>query len=324
MRKRTMACVTAALLISLAPVAALALAPYEQDFEGLDQSSLTALADDGWLVFGNVFTPGGAYLYGYGPFPAPNDGAAFCAIAVGEGGDEQGIQQLAVYSDYNNTDHAVGNIIESNVFQEQTITAGDVDLIWRFAFQAKLGNIDGASTALAFIKTLDPSSGWALTNFLTVDMTSIPETWGGYSLTIAIDGDLVGQILQFGFANTATNYESSGIFYDNVRFEVVGQAAVPDGATLAGAMLKQNYPNPFNPSTTIDFALERPGFVDLVVLDLAGRRIATLHEGELAAGGHSRVWDGRADTGAMVASGQYRYVLTTASGQVSRSMILLK
>lgn len=320
-----MACVTVALLISLAPAAASALAPYEQDFEGLDISSLTALADDGWLVFGNVSTPGGVYLYGYGPFPAPNDGAAFCAIAANEGGDEQGIQQLSVYSDYNNTaEHTAGNLVESNVFQEQTIAAGDVDQTWRFAFQAKLGNIEGASTAVAFIKTLDPSNNYALTNFLTVDMTSIPETWGGYFLTIDITSDLVGQILQIGFANTATNFESSGIFYDNVRFEVVDQTTVPDGGALAGAALHQNFPNPFNPSTTIGFALERPGPVDLVVVDLAGRRIATLHAGELAAGEHRLVWDGRSDSGALAASGQYRYVLTTSTGRVSRSMVLLK
>jgi hypothetical protein len=47
MRERTMACVTAALLISLAPVAALALAPYEQDLGSLDSSSLSALAASG-------------------------------------------------------------------------------------------------------------------------------------------------------------------------------------------------------------------------------------------------------------------------------------
>ena len=80
-------------------------------------------------IFANVFAPGGVtYLYGYGVFPAPNSGPpfAFCTIAAGEGGPAQGAQQLVVFSDYNNVDHGVGNIIESNVFQEQTIDAGDV------------------------------------------------------------------------------------------------------------------------------------------------------------------------------------------------------
>ena len=46
-----------------------------------------------------------------------------------------------------------------------------------------------------------------MTNFIQVDMTSIPATWDNYSISLAIDAGLVGQILQFGFANTATNYE---------------------------------------------------------------------------------------------------------------------
>lgn len=202
----------------LVPATSLALTPYNQDFEGLDQGASNALADDGWLVFGNVFGPDWSYWYGYGPFGAPNDGAAFCAIVIGEGGPDQGTQQISVFSDYNNANHADGAYIEANVFQEQTITAGDVGAIWIFEFDAKLGNLEGETTALAFIKTLDPGAGYAMTNFITEDMTNTPTSWTGYSISIFIDDDLAGQILQFGFANTATNYEGSGVFYDNVSF----------------------------------------------------------------------------------------------------------
>ncbi len=172
----------AALVVCLAPVSLADLSPYSQDFEGLDRMDTGALAADGWLVFGNVFDSGGGYLYGYGPFPAPNDGAAFCAIDEGQGGPSQGAQQLSVYSDYNNTDHdpKVGNLIESNVFQEQVVGPADVGSTWLFKFDAKRGNIEGATTALAFFKTIDPDAGFALTNFITIDMTSIPDTWGSY------------------------------------------------------------------------------------------------------------------------------------------------
>jgi hypothetical protein len=184
----------------------------------LDQADPGALANDGWLVFGNVFDPGGGYLYGYGPFPAPNGGEAFCAIAAGEGGPEQGAQQLSVYSDYANADHGNGNLIEANVFQEQIVAAEDVGTTWKFEFQAKRGNIEGQTTALAFIKTLNPDD-FSLSNFITVDMTNIPDTWGGYSLSIEIDDTLPGHIFQIGFASTATNYEGSGIFYDNINLD---------------------------------------------------------------------------------------------------------
>jgi hypothetical protein len=218
----------AALILGLTAVTGWAdLAAYDQDFEGLVQADPDALANDGWLIFANVFDGGnGGFLYNYGPFPAPNGGAAFSAIDTGQGGPEQGAQQLSVYNDYNNGDHANGNIIEANVFQEQMVGNPEIGETWVFEFDAKLGNLEGGSTALAFIKTLDPNNGYALTNFVTVDMTAIPTTWATYWISLEIDASLVGQILQFGFLNTATNYEGSGVFYDNVTFESTGPVSI--------------------------------------------------------------------------------------------------
>jgi len=220
--------ILAGAFLLLAPAASLAdLAPYTQDFEGLDQQSPSALADDGWLIFANVFGPDWAYWYGYGVFPAPNGGPGFSGIDLGQGGAEQGDQQLVVYSDYNNPDQGNGAFIEANVFQEQTIGAADLGGTWIFEFDAKRGNIEGASFARAFFKTLDPNAGYMLTNFITVDMTNIADEWGSYWISIFIDPGLEGQILQFGFLATATNYEGSGILYDNVGF---GRA--PLGASI--------------------------------------------------------------------------------------------
>jgi hypothetical protein len=313
----------ATLLICLVPVAAQAVVAYSQDFEGLGQLDPNALASDGWKVFGNVSSPTGTYLYGYGVYVAPNDGSGFCQIDINQGGIEQGFQQLSVYSDYNNGDHALGNIIESNVFQEQTVTAGDVGKTFKFTFDAKLGNLVGPSTAAAFIKTINPAAGYALTNFISLDMTATPATWAGYSISIPIDASLVGQLLQFGFLNTASLYVSSGVFYDNVVFAEDTLSDVPSGLA-PGVSLRQNYPNPFNPSTRIEFSLAEAGDVELSVFDLAGRRIATLQQGSLAAGDHYVTWNGRTDAGLPVATGRYNYVLKTRAGESTRSMVLLK
>jgi hypothetical protein len=325
MKNRATAILVAAVLICLIPAASHAtLAPYSQDFEGLDATSPTALSGDGWLVYGNVFTPDWIYIGGYGAFPAPNHSLAFCQIVTDQGGPEQGLQQLVVFSDYENLDHAAGNWIESNVYQEQTIAQEDTGTVWAFAFNAKRGNIEGASTAFAFIKTLDPDNGYATTNLITVETTAIDTLWGGYGMSIAIADTLAGQLLQFGFYNVATNYEGSGIFYDNLGFRQISATDVPDGASAIGATLLQNYPNPFNPRTRIEFAIERPGPVDVSVYDLAGRRIATVYRGELAAGQHAVTWDGKTDTGNPASAGLYHYVLKTTAGQVSRSMVLVK
>jgi hypothetical protein len=184
------------------------------------QSDPNALGNDGWLVYGNVFGLDWTWWYGYGPNPAPNNpGApAFSLIAAGQGGPAQGAQQVVVFSDYNNGDHP-NAYIESNFYQEQMIGVADVGQTWVFMFDAKLGDLAGGSTALAFIKTLDPAAGYAMTNFITEDMTTTPTTWTGYSISITIDSGLVDQILQFGFSNIATNYEPSGVYYDNVTFQ---------------------------------------------------------------------------------------------------------
>lgn len=226
--------------ISFVPVSNAALVNYSQDFEGMNQTDPGVLGADGWLVFGNVFSSGGDYLYDYGPFIAPNACAAglepaFSCVAAGEGGPAQGAQQLVAFSDYKNFDHAIGNLIESNLFQEQTIDAADVGKTMLFNFDAKKGDIAGSSTALAFIKTVDPSAGYALTNFITIDTTSLPITWGTYSLSISIDASLNGQLLQFGFLNTASDYNPSGVVYDNVNFGAV--VPVPAAFWLFGSGL---------------------------------------------------------------------------------------
>jgi len=57
-------------------------------------------------------------------------------------------------------------------------------------------------------------------------------------------------------------------FTEFQQFDVV---AIPVGVVLA-----DNYPNPFNPTTTLQFSISDPGFVDLEVFDVLGRRVATL------------------------------------------------
>lgn len=326
MAHRTPAALVAALLL-LAPARGhTAVSAYTQNFEGLLQTNPNALAADGWLVFGNVFDPTGTtWLYGYGPFPAPNTGAAFCAIATGQGGADQGTQQLSVYSDYNNQTpqgHAGGYRIESNVFREQTISIADVGTRWVFLFDAKLGNLTGSTTALAFIKTLDPNSGYALTNFKQRDMTTIPATWSRYWLAITIDAGLVGQILQFGFLNNASNNEGSGVFYDNLSWEENYTTDVAGMARVGGPELLATAPNPFVRSTRIAYSISLRGPMDLSIYDVLGRRIAVLFRGEGEPGSHVATWDGRSSDGRLAPAGVYRCVLQTAEGSKARRMVL--
>ena len=198
MRSKVKVMFSVAALLCVLSAASFAQVPYLQDFEGLAPVD-GSLAADGWKIFGNVFSPTGGYLYGYGVFAAPNNIGNWCDIVSGEGGPDQESQQLVAYSDYANGDHAVGNLIEANLFQEQVIPAGATGM-WYFTFDAKMGNLAGASTAIAFIKVLNPATGYSMTVFNTADMTNTPATWTGYMLTVDVTG-LEGPISGNGVAH---------------------------------------------------------------------------------------------------------------------------
>ena len=241
---------------------------YQQDFEALDAADAAALDADGFKVFASVWgsATGDAtvgtdvFIYQYGPFPAPNGGAAFSAIAGGEGGLEQGAQYLNAYSDYANADQApdgacgpnFGCTLSTNVFREFVpdplfdpdggIDASNIGQTWTFSFDAKSpfadgifdaqdgngGDFNNPQSAYAFIKTLDPNNNYAATNDIRVDMTNISNTdWARFTISLDLtDPALQGQIFQFGFNATSRDYFNSGVFYDNVCFSENGDDCV--------------------------------------------------------------------------------------------------
>jgi len=87
----------------------------------------------------------------------------------------------------------------------------------------------------------------------------------------------------------------------------------------SGFALSQNYPNPFNPSTVISFHLPVNSHVTLKVFDVNGREVATLVEGEMAAGNHAVRFTPRD-----LAGGIYFYQLTTGKFSQTRKAILLR
>ena len=233
MRFPNIAPLAAAAMLSLASLSThAALSSYSQNFESLVATSGSALSGDGWKVFANVYNPDTTVAYSYGPFNAPNGTPGFSSVATGQGGPAQGNQQLVVYSDYNNGDQANGLRIEANVFRQQTIAAADAGTTWVFEFDAKHGDLVPNSTAFAFLKTLDPLSGFATTNFLQIETTSISADWNHYSVSLPIIAALSGQLIQYGFSATATAYTASGTFYDNVSFAPVTAVPEPEAFTM--------------------------------------------------------------------------------------------
>jgi hypothetical protein len=133
-----------------------------------------------------------------------------------------------------------------------------------------------------------------------------------------------------GYNSSESTLDVSSLSNGNVNFVLsspavlsVGAPATPDRFTL-----EQNYPNPFNPSTTIDFTMPATGNATLRVFNLIGQEIATLVNGQVAAGANRVFWNGRDAAGRSMASGLYFYRLkATAGGQEftqMRKMVLMK
>jgi len=157
-------------------------------------------------------------------------------------------------------------------------------------------------------------------------------------------GDLPGNILcnaakpQYDPMSAIMNNEAYVVWADgrsSGKTEILGLYAQklnngsanddPTAPPVGNAILDQNYPNPFNPTTTISFSLSRNSkHVTLQVYNLKGQLVNTLFSGDLPAGKHSIVWDGKDKNHQGVASGMYFYRLSTDNSNLQRKMLLMK
>lgn len=119
----------------------------------------------------------------------------------------------------------------------------------------------------------------------------------------------------------ANNSAGAGLWSEVFSFETGTIVSTgPDTEQPGGVELAQNYPNPFNPGTYIRYTLDAPDFITLSVYSVSGQNVATLEQGQRAAGTHSTFFDASA-----LSSGVYIYRLETGSGQVlQRRMTLVK
>lgn len=97
-----------------------------------------------------------------------------------------------------------------------------------------------------------------------------------------------------------------------------------DAPAPAALALYPPRPNPFSGTTRLRLDLPAAGRVQLSVYDLTGRRVATVLEGDLAAGTHRPIWNGWNDTGTELPAGRYWARVATAGGARSVPFLLLR
>ena len=101
----------------------------------------------------------------------------------------------------------------------------------------------------------------------------------------------------------------------------------PTGAEevpVSDRVLLSAYPNPFNPHLTVTFSLPVEIRGSIIVLDVLGRRVRLLREGQFACGVDVIRWDGKDDQGLEVSSGVYFVRLEAAEELKTKKVVLLR
>ncbi|MCC6651012.1 MAG: T9SS type A sorting domain-containing protein, partial [Candidatus Eisenbacteria bacterium] len=155
---------------------------------------------------------------------------------------------------------------------EVLLAGGSTDLTWSAADNVGVAEVDlflsrdGATGTYETIATAVPNTGtysWNVTS---------PYTSTAWLRVVARDAA----------ANTAADTS-------NASFAILAATGV-DGGPVTAYALSPVFPNPMRSGGTFAFALPRGGHVKLAILDVQGRQVMSLADGEYAAGRHSLGW----------------------------------
>lgn len=121
--------------------------------------------------------------------------------------------------------------------------------------------------------------------------------------------------------------ERDGAFVDDVavlRLTNGGTVSTSDAPAGRVTSLGLPSPNPTRAGLRVERVIARAGAVDLVVLDVLGRRVRTLATGDAPAGRSDVVWDGLDDAGAPVPAGVYVLRLAAPDAVVTRRVVVAR
>ncbi len=127
----------------------------------------------------------------------------------------------------------------------------------------------------------------------------------------------VAQSKNYNFTDNINGISGSNVAYRLKQIDYSGAFDYSNEIELGDFLpteysVAQNYPNPFNPSTTISFAIPADNYVSLKVYNLLGQEVASIVDGNLAAGSYEYSFDA-----SQLASGMYLYVLNSGANKNS-------
>ena len=183
-------------------------------------------------------------------------------------------------------------------------------------------NTSSDSTSVFITRSTDGGDNWS--EFEIKNTTFKPKPIAGGSS--GYQGDHIGLISRNNYLNAFWMADYSGIY--QVWSVVVDKNILgikeQINNTPSSFTLYQNYPNPFNPSTTIEYDLNKSGFVSLKLYDLRGRELTSLVNQYQPAGTYKINVSSHLSNGLNLPSGVYFYRLFSNNTSQTKSMILLK
>jgi len=156
---------------------------------------------------------------------------------------------------------------------------------------------------------------------VVLDPTGNPNEWGGFIPDV---GENVSCRYYIIADNTATWRGASprGAEFRYHSFFAKNSASVGDHASNRALVLRVTSPNPARNLASLVLELPQRGEARLELFDLSGRLVRTLASGELEAGSHAYLWDGRNDAGQSAGAGLY-FARATAGGQTLTQKVML-
>jgi hypothetical protein len=153
----------------------------------------------------------------------------------------------------------------------------------------------------------------------------------GSSIVLDLSGNpiIVGQTNTSDFPTTPGAYDQTYNHGGDVfvaKFEIRTEVEFTDHVIGLSKTfeLSQNYPNPCNNSTTIPYHLDEPSNVNVMLYNILGQRVRELLNEYQNPGHYLLSWDGRDQSGTVVASGIYLCRLKVGRNEKTMRMLFLK
>jgi len=199
----------------------------------------------------------------------------------------------------------------------------------------------GACPELSYFDVIQPNPGIdgaeLVAEYVKADLTTRPagvaytDTSGYQTVTLGFGVEFMSDLLlPDGHYATGTSdrVDLMANIMEYFQKAPTGPGTGSEGNGVFVTKLSQARPNPFNPATTIAYSLASRSRVTIRVYDVAGRVVTTLVDGEVDAGPHVIVWDGRTDSGERAASGVYFVRMETTGPtdgfRATRKLVFLK